>query len=85
MQQQPLAGPPIGAGLASPSSQPVQPGTVPPMTQFMGAGITQDDVGTFNGGSYRISHRDTNTILTLNLAHGCPIQAKPGEFDWFLC
>lgn len=40
---------------------------------------TQDDVGTFNGGSYRISHRDTNSILTLQLAVGCPIEAKPGE------
>ncbi|RLM00664.1 hypothetical protein CFD26_108621 [Aspergillus turcosus] len=39
---------------------------------------TQDDVGTFNGGSYRISHRDTNSILTLQLAVGCPIEAKPG-------
>jgi len=37
-----------------------------------------DDVGTFNGGSYRISHRDTNTILTLQLAMGCPMTAKPG-------
>lgn len=47
--------------------------------QFMGASATtQDDVGTFNGGSYRISHRDTNTVLTLQLAMGCPITAKPG-------
>ena len=39
---------------------------------------TTDDVGTFNGGSYRISHRDTNTILTVQLAIGCPLTAKPG-------
>lgn len=39
---------------------------------------TQDDVGTFNGGSYRVSHRDTNSILTIQLAMGCPITAKPG-------
>ncbi|KAH8426794.1 AIM24 family protein [Aspergillus melleus] len=37
-----------------------------------------DEVGTFNGGSYRISHRDTNSVLTLQLARGCPIEAKPG-------
>ena len=37
-----------------------------------------DDVGTFNGGSYRISHRDCNTILTIQLAVGCPLQTKPG-------
>lgn len=47
--------------------------------QFAGAGATQsDDVGTFNGGSYRVSHRDTNTILTVQLAIGCPFTAKPG-------
>ena len=51
-----------------------------PQGQFQGAGTTQqDDVGTFNGGSYRISHRDTNSILTLQLAVNCPIQAKPGQ------
>ena len=51
----------------------------PPPGQFVGAGSTQqDDVGTFNGGSYRVSHRDTNSILTLQLAMGCPVSAKPG-------
>jgi hypothetical protein len=39
---------------------------------------SMDDVGTFNGGGYRISHRDTNTILTIQLAMGCPFIAKPG-------
>ncbi|KAI1778415.1 DUF124-domain-containing protein [Hypoxylon cercidicola] len=47
--------------------------------QFQGAAATTlDDVGTFNGGSYRISHRDCNTIITIQLAMGCPISAKPG-------
>lgn len=51
----------------------------PAPDKFVGAGSTQqDDVGTFNGGSYRISHRDTNSIITLQLAMGCPITAKPG-------
>ena len=51
----------------------------PAVGSFVGAGATQqDDVGTFNGGSYRISHRDTNSIVTLQLAMGCPITAKPG-------
>jgi uncharacterized protein (AIM24 family) len=55
------------------------PGGAPSIGQFVGAGATQqDDVGTFNGGSYRISHRDTNSIVTLQLALGCPITAKPG-------
>ncbi|KAI9805615.1 MAG: hypothetical protein M1833_005107 [Piccolia ochrophora] len=61
------------------SSVPGQmPGGAPPASHFMGASATQDDVGTFNGGSYRISHRDTNTILTLQLAAGYPLTAKPG-------
>ena len=52
---------------------------VPQGGGFVGAqGSTSDDVGTFNGGSYRISHRDTNSILTIQLAMGCPITAKPG-------
>lgn len=37
-----------------------------------------DDVGQFNGGAYRISHRDTNTILTVQLAIGAPLHAKAG-------
>ena len=50
--------------------------------QFAGAGSTSaDDVGTFNGGSYRVSHRDTNTILTVQLAIGCPLTAKPGAYS----
>ena len=54
------------------------PGGAPAQGHFTGAGATKDDVGTFNGGSYRISHRDTNTILTIQLAMGCPLHAKPG-------
>ncbi|KAF5859694.1 hypothetical protein ETB97_002535 [Aspergillus alliaceus] len=46
-------------------------------TQALSA-TNQDEVGTFNGGSYRISHRDTNSVLTMQLAMGCPIEAKPG-------
>lgn len=52
----------------------------PPAGHFVGAGAVVDDVGTFNGGSYRISHRDSNTILTIQLAIGCPMQAKPGMY-----
>lgn len=55
------------------------PGGAPAAGHFVGASATQEVVGTFNGGSYRISHRDTNTILTLQLAMGCPLHAKPGE------
>jgi hypothetical protein len=50
--------------------------------QFTGAQATNEDsVGTFNGGSYRISHRDSNSLLTLQLAVGCPLTAKPGMKD----
>ncbi|RMD42403.1 hypothetical protein DV735_g2693, partial [Chaetothyriales sp. CBS 134920] len=52
---------------------------VPEQGSFVGVQNTfSDDVGTFNGGSFRISHRDSNSIITLQLAMGCPITAKPG-------
>ncbi|KAK8198124.1 tryptophan RNA-binding attenuator protein-like domain-containing protein, partial [Phyllosticta capitalensis] len=61
------------------SNSPRQmPGGAPSNSHFVGVGATQDDMGTFNGGSYRISNRDTNTVLTIQLAMGCPIKAKPG-------
>jgi hypothetical protein len=40
---------------------------------------TADDVGSFNGGAYRISHRNSNTIVTVQLAIGCPLHVKSGE------
>ena len=55
-------------------------GGAPAAGHFVGAGAVVDDVGTFNGGSYRISHRDCNTVLTVQLAIGCPLSAKPGMF-----
>ncbi|KAB8260259.1 tryptophan RNA-binding attenuator protein-like domain-containing protein [Aspergillus pseudonomiae] len=62
--------------------QPSPPPSLPAAVQSQSAQIlpatNQDDVGTFNGGSYRISHRDSNSILTMQLAMGCPIEAKPG-------
>lgn len=63
------------------SQQQIQPQQQVQASQpaFTGAVATQaDDVGTFNGGSYRVSHRNTNTILTVQLAIGCPLTAKPG-------
>ncbi|CAG7962493.1 unnamed protein product [Penicillium nalgiovense] len=55
------------------------PGGAPAYGQFVGAqSTTQDDVGVFNGGSYRVSHRDTNSLLTIQLAVGCPLTARPG-------
>lgn len=52
---------------------------VPEGEQFVGVQATSsDDVGTFNGGSYRISHRDSNSIITIQLAMGCPLTVKPG-------
>lgn len=54
------------------------PGGAPPQGHFTGASATVDDVGTFNGGSYRISHRDSNSIVTIQLAVGCPLEVKPG-------
>jgi hypothetical protein len=60
--------------------------TIPQQPQYVGqaahtgpGSASADDVGTFNGGSYRVSHRDTNSILTVQLAIGCPFTAKPGK------
>lgn len=56
------------------------PGGAPAYGKFIGVqSNSADDVGTFNGGSYRISHRDTNSILTVQLAMGCPLTARPGK------
>ncbi|KKA31250.1 hypothetical protein TD95_002738 [Thielaviopsis punctulata] len=49
-----------------------------PTTAVTGAHSVFDDVGLFNGGSFRISHRDCNTILTIQLAAGAPLSAHPG-------
>ncbi|KAK4246772.1 tryptophan RNA-binding attenuator protein-like domain-containing protein [Corynascus novoguineensis] len=57
----------------------IDPTGSPAAGQFVGASTIVDDVGTFNGGSYRISHRDCNSILTIQLAIGCPIEARPGS------
>ncbi|KUL88308.1 hypothetical protein ZTR_04906 [Talaromyces verruculosus] len=55
------------------------PGGAPAVGQFRGAQATvADDVGTFNGGSYRISHRSVNSIVTFQLARGAPLEARPG-------
>ncbi|EGE00663.1 hypothetical protein TESG_07960 [Trichophyton tonsurans CBS 112818] len=81
----PNAGSPPPAAHTPPVQSPPPPVKVenvpgaPPPGQFVGAqATTADDVGTFNGGSYRISHRDTNSVLTIQLAMGCPLTAKPG-------
>ena len=71
----------LGGGVEKPMNDDDSthmPGGAPSATHFVGAMATQDDVGTFNGGSYRISHRDANTILTIQLAKLAPLHAKPG-------
>ena len=58
-----------------------QPGNTPggaPSAAHFASQSHVDDVGSFNGGAYRISHRDTNSVLTVQLAIGCPLHVKPG-------
>lgn len=62
----------------SSSIAPVIPGAAPPGQFVAATGTTDDSTGTFNGGSYRVSHRDSNSLLTVQLAQGCPLNAKPG-------
>ncbi|CCC08870.1 unnamed protein product [Sordaria macrospora k-hell] len=75
-KQQPASQQPVGLGLSTAAAAAITGAPAP--GQFSGVGAVSDDVGTFNGGSYRISHRDCNTILTVQLAVGCPLDAKPG-------
>ncbi|KAB8269188.1 tryptophan RNA-binding attenuator protein-like domain-containing protein [Aspergillus minisclerotigenes] len=72
-------GSPYGSNSVSPPPQSsTPPAAVQPQAAPVVSATSQDEVGTFNGGSYRISHRDTNSVLTMQLAMGCPIEAKPG-------
>jgi hypothetical protein len=50
-----------------------QPQNQPPQSQPHGV-----DAGAFQGGSYTVTHRDTNAVLTVDLQHGSSIRAKPG-------
>lgn len=74
---------PLGSPPATKQSHGIQqlPGGAPPAGTFRGASAVVDDVGTFSGGSYRISHRDTNSILTIQLAMGAKLKAKPGTYS----
>ncbi|KAL0571359.1 hypothetical protein V5O48_010597 [Marasmius crinis-equi] len=59
-----------------------QPPTQPtnPQPQF-GMPTPQEaniESGSFQGGNYRVTHRHTNSILTLDLANGHTIRARPG-------
>ncbi|KAI1821500.1 tryptophan RNA-binding attenuator protein-like domain-containing protein [Xylaria intraflava] len=70
---------PTVSPVAAPTPAPDMSAGAPPPGHFVGAGATVlDDTGTFNGGSYRISHRDCNTIVTIQLAMGCPLSTRPG-------
>jgi hypothetical protein len=48
---------------------------------FKGARDTDDNVGTFNRRSYRISYRDTNILLMFQLAIGYPLTVKSGRLS----
>ncbi|KAJ4417789.1 hypothetical protein N0V82_005955 [Gnomoniopsis sp. IMI 355080] len=59
-------GPP-GAGMPRAGTNPGTTGAAPP------------DSGAFPGGSYAITHRDSNTILTVNLqGQGALVKSRPG-------
>lgn len=79
-QQQQQQQPPQPQLLQQPQPPVIDPTGAPAAGHFVGASAIVDDVGTFNGGSYRISHRDCNTVLTVQLAIGCPLEARAGTF-----
>ncbi|UNI19380.1 hypothetical protein JDV02_005565 [Purpureocillium takamizusanense] len=41
-------------------------------------GPAPTDSGAFHGGTYNITHRDTNAVLGVNLQPGAVVRAKPG-------
>ncbi|KAG8768666.1 hypothetical protein FRC15_005036 [Serendipita sp. 397] len=43
-----------------------------------GGSVVQDTTGVFEGCSYKIDHRDSNSILSAQLQQGYTIKAKPG-------
>jgi len=55
--------------------QQIQPGGQP--SHGSGAWHASDS-GSFNGGTYQISHRDTNSILSVSLQQGGAVKSKPG-------
>ena len=70
---------PISPAVQQPAQMTKIPGGAPAHGAFKGATATnEDNVGTFNGGSYRVSHRDSNSLLIIQLAIGAPLTAKPG-------
>lgn len=78
-QKLPMSPPPMSPPPTGRPRMEQMPGGAPPPGQFKGAQATvADDVGTFNGGSYRISHRSVNSIVTFQLAMGAPLDARPG-------
>ena len=47
-------------------------------SQGHGQAATQADHGNFQGGSYTVTHRDTNAVLTIDIAQGAAVKSKPG-------
>ena len=47
-------------------------------SQPMSLGSLADLTGQFNGGYYKIDHRDTNTLLSVTLLPSAPFHAQPG-------
>lgn len=54
-------------------------GPAPGASSTHGAVFTvQDTIGTFEGVTYRIDHRDSNSILHFSLQPGYEVKGKPG-------
>lgn len=54
------------------------PGAPGPSSTYVGGVTIQDTTGTFEGVSYRIDHRDSNSILHFTLQPGYEVKGKPG-------
>ena len=74
-QQYAYAPPPGGHPQHHQPQQHAQIAQPPPATTVA---PTQSDSGSFNGGSYTITHRDTNAVLSVTLQQGANVRSKSG-------
>ncbi|PPJ55820.1 hypothetical protein CBER1_01550 [Cercospora berteroae] len=69
----PSAAPPLGQQSYHPSAP-----SGPPPSSGAPHAAGQGDHGSFQGGSYSVTHRDTNAVLNINLQQGGTVRSRSG-------
>jgi hypothetical protein len=60
-------------------NSPMGPPGGPSFPANTGALVAQDTTGSYEGASFRIDHRDSNSVLRLTLQAGYTVKGKPGS------